>query len=70
MAPSSKVRSCLLAMERVINDAILVIHRQSGAEGALKIINKESRNSELEVKLHAYASQCENVQSSYRKEII
>ena len=51
------------------NDAIFqspfsVIHRQTGAEGALKIIIKESRNSELEVKLHAYASQCENVRES------
>jgi len=45
-----------------INGSVVkVIHRQSGVEGALKIINKESRNSELEVKLHAYGSQCENV---------
>jgi serine/threonine protein kinase len=39
----------------------LVQNRQSGRNGALKIIFKNNRNSDLEVKLHAFATQCEQV---------
>jgi len=45
-----------------INGSVIkVTNRTSGVDGALKIIFKNSRNSDLEVKLHAFATQCPQV---------
>ena len=42
-----------------------VQNRETGQQGALKIIFKNSRNSETEVKLHVFATQCPNVRQLY-----
>lgn len=45
-----------------INGSVIKVeHRSTGVDGALKIIFKSSRNADLEVKLHAYATQCQQV---------
>jgi len=45
-----------------INGSVIkVTNRKNGTNGALKIIYKASRNAETEIKLHAYATQCQNV---------
>jgi serine/threonine protein kinase len=45
-----------------INGSVIKVqNRETGHQGALKIIFKNSRNSETEVKLHVFATQCPNV---------
>ena len=52
---------CMMPKNPEKLELYLVVHRQSGVHGALKIIFKSTRNSEMEVKLHAFATQCPNV---------
>ena len=46
---------------------VIVEHRSTGVDGALKIIFKSSRNADLEVKLHAYATQCQQVSIIFKE---